>query len=224
MKEIQAGWRGIDVSHWQGLINWHRASTTDHIKWAAVKITEGTSFVDARAIPNLKGARNMGVVAASYHFARPAEALPIDRDVAAQVAHFTEHWDHIGPAVLDWEATSHRSSSSLEESDPKWQAEWIAEWASQVGPTIVYADRYIALRVGEAAKGAGIDLPDLWLADWIKRKASPADTPNPDTLATHVRDVWPNIVWWQWADKGTVCGITARYTDLDVALTGFDRT
>ncbi|MHA6486467.1 GH25 family lysozyme [Bacillus cabrialesii] len=39
------GIKGIDVSHWQGNINWKKA-TANRIKFALIKATEGTALKD----------------------------------------------------------------------------------------------------------------------------------------------------------------------------------
>jgi GH25 family lysozyme M1 (1,4-beta-N-acetylmuramidase) len=61
---------GVDVSHFQGSINW----TTVHnagIQFAYIKATEGTSFRDSAFGANYVGAFNAGVVRGAYHFALP---------------------------------------------------------------------------------------------------------------------------------------------------------
>ncbi|MFJ8078271.1 lysozyme [Streptomyces sp. NPDC096176] len=65
-----SGVQGIDVSHWQGAINWSSVKGAG-IDFAYIKATEGTSFKDSRFGTNYTDAYNAGLVRGAYHFARP---------------------------------------------------------------------------------------------------------------------------------------------------------
>jgi lysozyme len=59
--------RGIDVSHYQGDINW-RAVAHDHVSFAYIKATEGADNRDARFARNWRGARSAGIRVGAYHY------------------------------------------------------------------------------------------------------------------------------------------------------------
>jgi lysozyme len=59
--------RGIDVSHYQGAINW-RAVAHDHVSFAYIKATEGADTRDARFARNWHGAENAGIRVGAYHY------------------------------------------------------------------------------------------------------------------------------------------------------------
>ena len=59
--------RGVDVSSYQGSIDWPVLSKQD-IDFAIVKATEGSSDVDERFAANWAGARQSGLVVGAYHF------------------------------------------------------------------------------------------------------------------------------------------------------------
>jgi GH25 family lysozyme M1 (1,4-beta-N-acetylmuramidase) len=61
---------GIDVSHWQRNIDWHRVRRAG-IDFAIAKATEGTGYVDHFYARNAKKARRAGIRFTAYHFARP---------------------------------------------------------------------------------------------------------------------------------------------------------
>jgi len=66
--ELRAGERyGIDVSHHQGAIDWHRVAQ-DGISFAYIKASEGSSFTDPRFGANWRGAGEAGVDRGAYHF------------------------------------------------------------------------------------------------------------------------------------------------------------
>jgi len=71
---------GVDVSHWEGSIDWKLASPT--IGFAYYKCTDGVKYVDQQFYDNRQGCRAVGLAHAPYHFYQPA------LDPAAQAEHF----------------------------------------------------------------------------------------------------------------------------------------
>jgi lysozyme len=66
---------GIDVSKYQGDIDWNTVKTSG-VKFAWIKATEGGDYVDEKFAQNWYGAKAAGVPRGAYHFAywcRPAE-------------------------------------------------------------------------------------------------------------------------------------------------------
>lgn len=59
--------RGVDVSHYQGDINWDVLSGED-IDFAFIKATEGSSFVDDRFAYNFGKAQKCSIAVGAYHF------------------------------------------------------------------------------------------------------------------------------------------------------------
>jgi GH25 family lysozyme M1 (1,4-beta-N-acetylmuramidase) len=64
------GVQGVDVSHWQGSINWTSVRNAG-IQFAFIKATEGTSYKDPNFSSNYTNAYYAGVIRGAYHFARP---------------------------------------------------------------------------------------------------------------------------------------------------------
>lgn len=65
---------GIDVSKWQGKIDWSSVAAAG-TQFAFIKATEGGDHVDARFLENWHGAKQAGVPRGAYHFmfwCRPA--------------------------------------------------------------------------------------------------------------------------------------------------------
>lgn len=62
---------GIDVSHYQGSIDWDAVVNGTPISYAYLKATEGASLVDDTYERNLSEARRVGLSVGSYHFYRP---------------------------------------------------------------------------------------------------------------------------------------------------------
>lgn len=59
--------RGVDVSNWQGEIDWPTLAAQD-IGFAFIKATEGSDFVDRRFAENWSGAQQTGLRTGVYHF------------------------------------------------------------------------------------------------------------------------------------------------------------
>lgn len=62
---------GIDVSHYQGYIDWDAVVSGTQISYVYLKATEGASLVDDTYQRNLTEARRVGLSVGSYHFYRP---------------------------------------------------------------------------------------------------------------------------------------------------------
>lgn len=68
--------QGIDVSHYQGHINWEKVARHENVTFAYVKATEGAGYVDDFYLRNLYGAKRVGIPVGVYHFFSPtASAL-----------------------------------------------------------------------------------------------------------------------------------------------------
>lgn len=59
--------RGIDVSKYQGTINWKKVAKDSTIRFVYIKATEGTSIQDPMYRTNLRGAKKAGLLVGSYH-------------------------------------------------------------------------------------------------------------------------------------------------------------
>lgn len=67
---------GIDVSHYQGIINWEQVARDENVQFVYVKATEGSGYVDDLYLRNLYGAKKANIPVGVYHFFSPtASAL-----------------------------------------------------------------------------------------------------------------------------------------------------
>lgn len=76
---------GIDVSHYQGRIDWECVAREGKVSYVYAKATEGANFYDDTHAYNLTEARRTGVKVGSYHFYRPTV------DIALQFDNLTAH-------------------------------------------------------------------------------------------------------------------------------------
>src|SRR5262249_39778838 len=141
---------GIDVSHWQGTINWDTVRSAG-IRFAFTKATEGTTFVDASLARNLSEMRRLGIVRGVYHFGHPTVSP------TTQAQHFvtTVRNANGGTAsgclqlCLDLEVTDSRTPAQVW----SWTQGFIAEVQRLTGrPGIIYTSpSFWVSRVGDPA-------------------------------------------------------------------------
>ncbi|MBP3213492.1 MAG: glycosyl hydrolase family 25 [Bacteroidaceae bacterium] len=62
---------GIDVSHYQGRINWDEVARDSKITYVYLKATEGTGNVDGTYRYNFSECKRVGLKVGAYHFFRP---------------------------------------------------------------------------------------------------------------------------------------------------------
>lgn len=62
---------GIDVSHYQGMINWAQVAASGQVKYVFCKATESNNLMDNTFAYNVREARAHGLPVGCYHFFRP---------------------------------------------------------------------------------------------------------------------------------------------------------
>ncbi len=67
--------RGIDVSHYQGNINWHTVAGDRNVNYVYIKATEGMNLVDKMYYHNLRAAHAAGIPVGTYHFFSPTASV-----------------------------------------------------------------------------------------------------------------------------------------------------
>jgi lysozyme len=183
--------RGVDVSHWQGVVDW-RAVESEGISFAFVKATEGATYTDPRFAANWSGLGATRITRGAYHYFRPGT------DAAQQAAHFLRTVP-VGrldlPPVLDVETTDGVDGATLARGVRTWID--AVERATGKRP-IVYT--YPAFWNAHLST-AFIDAP-LWIAHY--RAGQPS-----------VPAGWTGWAFWQQSDDGRVPGVSGP-VDLDV--------
>lgn len=102
------GREGLDVSHYQGNIDWKRVAKEGNVCYAYIKCSEGATIQDSHYQRNIVGAKEAGLPVGVYHFYRPTSSP------AEQLANMTsmarrEHMDLV--PIVDIE---HRGKESIE--------------------------------------------------------------------------------------------------------------
>nr|WP_285854933.1 glycoside hydrolase family 25 protein [Paenibacillus cellulositrophicus] len=114
--------KGIDVSHWQGIIDWKKVRGAGY-SFAFLKATEGSRIVDDRFRANAQDAKNAGLLVGAYHFTRAASP----DDVKNEVDHFLQVIESAGglsafklPFVLDIETKEGQTKARISQIVNTW--------------------------------------------------------------------------------------------------------
>lgn len=183
---------GIDVSHYQGAINWTSVRNSG-IQFAFIKATEGTTYKDPRFNTNYVNAYYAGVIRGAYHFARPNVSSGATQ--ANFLASNGGAWSADGrtlPAALDLEAGCYGKTQSGMRS---WIQDFINTYRARTGR---YAIIYTTTSWWVSCTG-NWSTPwrnnPLWIARWAS---------TPGTLPAGA----PFWSFWQYTSSGSVPGIS----------------
>ncbi len=158
--------KGIDVSHWQGALNWTTQWNNGN-RFAYLKATEGTTYRDDQFNSNYTNSYNAGFIRGAYHFARPDVSTG-----ATQASYFVAHgggWSADGktlPGVLDIEynpygATCYgRSAASM----VGWINDFLNSYHGQTGRWPVIYTTYDWWRTCTGNSSAFSTESPLWIA------------------------------------------------------------
>ena len=193
---------GIDVSHWQGTIDWAKVRAAGK-KFAYIKASEHTSFVDDKYQTNRSRAKSAGLKVGAYHFARPNIGTT---DAYAEADHFIETADwtsgELRP-VLDLEDTGGLSSSALQ----TWVKAFVQRIYDRTGvrAVIYVSPAFWSNKMGNSTWFAKNGYDVLWIAHWTTASSPSVPAEN-----------WGGKSWtfWQYTSDGSVPGISGR-VDLD---------
>jgi GH25 family lysozyme M1 (1,4-beta-N-acetylmuramidase) len=202
---------GIDVSSFQGDINW--ASVAPHIDFSYAKATEGTYYTNPDFTNQYEGPYDNGVIRGAYHFAIPPNATG-----QAQADYFISHgggWSGDGmtlPGALDIEYNPYPNTYGNEcynfsqAQMRTWLTNFINEYAFREGvyPTIYSTTDWWTTCTGNYS-GFGSNDP-LWIANYSASAGGPLPSG------------WGFYTFWQYADSGSEPGdqdvFNGAYTQL----------
>lgn len=182
---------GIDVSHFQGTVNWAEVAASG-ASFAFVKATQGITYVDPQFAGNWPAMKKVGLHRGAYHFYEPAD------DPTSQAQHFLstvtlEPGDL--PPVLDVEINGGVSSSQLWSGVSTWLQH--VQTATGRQPLLYTAPGFWD---GNSPDLALCSYP-LWLADYASQPTLPKG--------------WSAWQFWQHSETGTVSGVS---TSVDLNL------
>jgi MYXO-CTERM domain-containing protein len=177
--------KGIDVSHWQGSINWTKVYGAGY-RFAIMKASEGTGYTDDTFKTNWAASKKAGLIRGAYHFFRPKY------DGVAQAKHFVSVMGNLTttdlPPVLDLEVQDGVSDATVIS-----RAKAFLETVEKLtGKTPVIYTGYFFTSLGSPS---GFSKYPLWVAHWG------VSCPNIPSGG------WKKWTFWQNTDKASVSGI-----------------
>lgn len=184
---------GIDVSHYQGTINWASVKAAG-IQFAWIKDTEGTSYKDPDFNANYLHAYNNKVIRGAYHFARPDLSSG-----ATQATYFANNggaWsaDNLTlPGMLDLEGGCYGKSVSAMQS---WILDFYNTYKTKTRRDVVI---YTSASWWNSCTGGWSGMSSrspLWAASWTSA-ANPV-----------IPNGFPYATIWQYTDSGSVSGVS----------------
>lgn len=187
--------QGIDISHFQGDVNW-QVLAKDNLDFVFVKATGGETYVDPKFSSNWHALRTVNITRGAYHFFYASD------DGKRQAEHFLKTVGHLKPTdlppVLDVEITDHSDAQTILTG----VLAWLETIESEIGRLpIIYSDVSFAKQYLNDEK---LSKYPLWIADYNK------------TLAP-LPSAWQQNGWafWQYSQSGHVLGINGN-VDKDV--------
>jgi GH25 family lysozyme M1 (1,4-beta-N-acetylmuramidase) len=189
---------GIDVSHWQGSIDWNQVAAAGK-RFAYMKASEGTTLIDTFYTGNRAQAKLLGLYVGAYHFARPGLN---PGDAVAEADYFLAMSQLVAGdllPVLDLEVTGGLAPVELQE----WVKAYMGRIYERTGARgVIYTSpTFWRNNMADTTWFAANGYRTLWVAHWTSGPAPSVPGGN-----------WGGLGWtfWQYTSSGTVPGITGR--------------
>lgn len=190
-KHVTNTWlKGIDVSYYQGKIDWNKIKQNKAVDFVYLKATEGITYHDKKYTHNANELEKLNIPYGSYHFFEPKD------DGKKQAKNFLSNLQDksILPPVLDVEI-----SKSV---DKNLIAKRVKDWLDYVEKNIQCKPIIYSYRsFWEEYLGADFADYDFWLADYAKSPKLPEGEKS-----------W---VIWQNSQSGKINGIAGN-VDTDI--------
>lgn len=175
---------GIDVSHYQKVIDWKTVAKDKKVHFTFIKATEGVNYKDSTFQRNWEGAKKAGLIRGAYHFFRP------NVSVEWQIKNFTQQVQlEKGdlPPVLDIEDFKNVSMPVLIERVRLWLT--FIEDHYKIRPII-----YSSVRVYQQSLQAAFPDYSVWIARYNKEEP-------PQSI---------DWLFWQYSDHTSMNGIAGN--------------
>lgn len=186
---------GIDISQWQGSIDWARVGNSD-VQFVIIRATHG-DYVDTAYAVNSAAATAEGIPWTAYAYGDPkkSEGTAVEQaDLFIATAGLSR--GNILP-VLDMETTGGLGKVRLQ----KWVSQWLRRVERKTGAkAIIYTSpNFWITAMGDTRRFADRG-HKLWIANW--------GVASPTVPARN----WGGRGWsfWQWTSDGSVSGIKGR--------------
>ncbi len=176
---------GIDVSYYQGTIDWD-AMADAGVEFAFIRVSDGLGYPDSQFQANWQGAANAGIIRGVYQFFRQ------DEDPVAQANYLLTEMGDLAPGdlppVIDVESTDGQTPTTMMNNIQAWLDQ--VEGATGRTP-IIYTGMYFWQ---DNVGSDDFSTYPLWAPNYGP------DCPN-------IANSWTDWVFWQFSATGSVAGI-----------------
>lgn len=204
--------KGIDVSHYQGDINWAQVYGEGY-RFAFAKATEGDHrppvIIDPYFTVNMNEGVHAGLLMGAYHLAHPEMNDAVDEaQFFVSIAGPYLREGYLRPFLdLEQEIVNEVIGEKGEDEGRKYLSNWVVTWISTVEEetgveSIIYVGSYTAKNYLNDA----IARYNLWIANY---NYDPPDIPSGEL------GIWDSWDFWQYSDQGYVPSISVD-VDLDL--------
>ena len=191
MSSQQSRAQGIDVSHYQGAVNWQGVKQAG-VSFAFAKASDGGTGVDSQFKTNWQGMKTAGIIRGAYHFFEPTQ------DATAQANDFLRTVESLQPGdlppVIDVEISNGVSNSQMIGGVTTWLT--IVQQGLGRAPMIYTMASFWNAHLDNQFG----DYP-LWVAHY-------------DVQSPTIPQGWSNWEFWQHSQSGSISGVTGS-VDLD---------
>jgi lysozyme len=188
--------KGIDVSHYDGTIDWPTVKSGG-IAFSFAKATEGTTYVDPTFATNWNGMKSAGITRGAYHF------FHSNMDVTTQVDFYLSTVGTFSPGdlppTLDLEVTDGSSPATVSSTAIAWLDAVAAKTGTK--PILYASPSFVTSDMGSPAGLENHAI--LWLANY---GVTCPDVPAPYTSWTI----------WQSSSTATVTGVPGSSGACDI--------
>jgi GH25 family lysozyme M1 (1,4-beta-N-acetylmuramidase) len=183
--------QGVDVSHYQGQINWQELAQSG-IKFAFVKATEGTGFEDPLFRTNWLAMKKAGILRGVYHYLRPDLNTP-----AQEADYFIKILQQVKLEPGDLPPVANVGPGN---DATTFLKQWLSIVECRTGriPLVFYGTRLQSVHFSPVIADSGYP---LWVTSF--QKSSPL-----------VSGGWKQWTFWQYSETGHKIGISGA-VDLD---------
>ena len=174
--------KGIDVSEWQGSINWTSVANAG-IKFAYIRVSDGTGHMDPDFTTNMSHAKAAGLITGTYQFFEPSESASAQAQVVVNAVGKLGAGDL--PVMMDVE-TATPTTSELNT--------WLSAVETGTGKKPII---YTSSGLWNGWFSGGFGSYGLDVANWgVSCPGMPAG--------------WTGWQFWQYADNTSVSGISGN--------------
>ena len=180
--------KGIDVSKWQGTINWSKVAGSG-VKFAIARAANGTT-VDATFAGNWSGMKANGIIRGAYQYFQPG------MDPVAQANLMVKTIGTLGPGDLPPVIDVEESTSIPPEAYAAEVSAWLSIVEQKTGrKPIIYTGYYFWK---DYVKGNDVAGYPLWVARYCSSCCPMLPSP------------WTNWAFWQYSSTGSTSGISGN--------------